>query len=72
MRVQRFNPACISGGDAPNIVWDSVFLFAPGEQWTEAPPQPAYCGRTILRALSGLREALCRRLNGASMLHSRL
>ncbi len=44
------DPACLAQGDADEaVVWDAVFDYAPGAS------TPAFCGRTILQALPGLR-----------------
>lgn len=51
MQKSGADPRCLSGGDAdPEIVWDAVFDFAPGSA------RPAYCGRTILRAMPALAD----------------
>ena len=43
------DPECLGHGDDDAIVWDALFDYAPGAT------TPAYCGRTILRALPSLR-----------------
>jgi hypothetical protein len=47
MRAHPSAPAACLG----DIVWDAVFVFAPGARWTDAPPPPLDCGRTVVRAL---------------------
>jgi hypothetical protein len=53
VRASAAAPACVSAGDADlDVVWDAVFVYPPGVRWVgAAPPAPAVCGRTILRAL---------------------
>jgi hypothetical protein len=50
MKASGADPKCLAQGDADvGVVWDAVFDYAPGSD------APAYCGRTILQALPGLR-----------------
>ena len=50
MQASGADPKCLSPGDAElGVVWDAVFDYAPGAT------TPAFCGRTILRALPSLR-----------------
>jgi hypothetical protein len=69
LRQSGAEPACVAGGDSQiDVVWDAVFVYAPGARWGAhgPPPAPRQCGRTILRALpslAGRERAMLRRCN---------
>lgn len=49
-------------GEKNSIVWDWVALYSPAAQWTEAPPEPLFSGRTVVSASGQLRERLAQAL----------
>jgi hypothetical protein len=44
--------------DRPSVVWDYIAIYKPGQIWTEAPPQPEFTGRPVVRFIEGARKAL--------------
>ena len=44
--------------DRPSVVWDYIAVYKPGQIWTEAPPQPEFTGRPVVRFIEGARKAL--------------
>ena len=44
--------------DRPSVVWDYIAVYRPEQIWTEAPPQPEFKGRPVVRFIDGARKAL--------------
>ena len=44
--------------DRPSVVWDYIAVYKPEQLWTDAPPQPEFKGRPVVRFIDGTREAL--------------
>jgi hypothetical protein len=44
--------------DRPSVVWDYIAVYKPGQIWTEAPAQPEFTGRPVVRFIDGARKAL--------------
>src|SRR5262249_25255834 len=44
--------------DSNSIVWDHVFVYAPGTGWGASPPDPGYQGRPVVKGADALRRAL--------------
>jgi len=44
--------------DRPSVVWDYIAVYRPEQVWTEAPPQPEFKGRPVVRFIDGVRGAL--------------
>jgi len=44
--------------DRPSVVWDYIAVYKPEQFWTDAPPQPDFKGRPVVRFIDGTREAL--------------
>ncbi len=44
--------------DRPSLVWDYIALYKPEQIWTDAPPQPEFTGRPVVRFIQGTRKAL--------------
>jgi hypothetical protein len=44
--------------DRPSVVWDYIAVYKPEQLWTNAPPQPEFNGRPVVRFINGTREAL--------------
>ena len=44
--------------DRPSVVWDYIAVYRPEQIWTEAPPQPQFNGRPVVRFIEGTRKAL--------------
>jgi hypothetical protein len=44
--------------DRPSVVWDYIAVYKPEQIWTEAPPQPAFTGRPVVKFIEGTRTAL--------------
>jgi hypothetical protein len=44
--------------DRPSVVWDYVAVYKPAQIWTDAPPQPEFTGRPVVRFIEGTRTAL--------------
>jgi len=44
--------------DRPSVVWDYIAVYKPAQIWTDAPPQPEFKGRPVVRFIEGTRKAL--------------
>ena len=44
--------------DRPSVVWDYIAVYKPEQIWTDAPPQPEFKGRPVVRFIEGARKAL--------------
>ncbi len=44
--------------DRSSIVWDYIAVYEPEQIWTDAPPQPEFKGRPVVRFIEGTRKAL--------------
>ena len=44
--------------DRPSVVWDYIAVYKPEQIWTDAPPQPDFTGRPVVRFIDGTRKAL--------------
>ena len=44
--------------DRPTVVWDYIAVYKPEQIWTDAPPQPEFKGRPVVRFIEGARKAL--------------
>lgn len=44
--------------DRPSVVWDYIAVYKPEQIWTEAPPQPEFTGRPVVRFIEGARKSL--------------
>jgi hypothetical protein len=44
--------------DRPSIVWDYIAVHKPEQIWTDAPPQPEFKGRPVVRFIEDVRKAL--------------
>ena len=44
--------------DRPSVVWDYIAVYKPGQFWTDAPPEPEFKGRPVVRFIDGTRKAL--------------
>ena len=44
--------------DRPSVVWDYIAVYKPSQIWVDAPPQPEFTGRPVVRFIDGTREAL--------------
>jgi hypothetical protein len=44
--------------DRPSVVWDYIAVYKPEQTWTDAPPQPEFTGRPVVRFIEGMRSAL--------------
>lgn len=44
--------------DRPSVVWDYIAVYKPEQIWTEAPPQPEFVGRPVVRFIDGARDVL--------------
>jgi hypothetical protein len=44
--------------DRPSVVWDYIAVYKPEQLWTNAPPEPEFKGRPVVRFIDGAREAL--------------
>ena len=44
--------------DRPSVVWDYVAVYKPEQLWADAPPQPEFKGRPVVRFIDGTRKAL--------------
>jgi hypothetical protein len=44
--------------DRRSVVWDYVAVYKPEQIWAEAPPQPEFKGRPVVRFIDGTRKAL--------------
>ena len=41
-----------------SLVWDYIAVYKPEQTWTDAPPQPEFNGRPVVRAIEGTQKAL--------------
>lgn len=41
-----------------SVVWDYIAVYKPEQLWAEAPPQPEFTGRPVVRFIEGARKAL--------------
>ena len=48
-----------------SIVWDDISVYAPETLWQEAPPQPIFRGRTVVRVQDRAREAVAQAVRPA-------
>jgi hypothetical protein len=44
--------------DRPSVVWDYIAVYKPEQIWTDAPLQPEFTGRPVVRFIEGARKAL--------------
>jgi len=44
--------------DRPSVVWDYIAVYKPEQMWANAPPQPEFTGRPVVRFIEGTRKAL--------------
>lgn len=44
--------------DRPSVVWDYIAVYRPEQVWTDAPPEPEFKGRPVVRSTEGARKAL--------------
>lgn len=44
--------------DRASVVWDYIAVYKPEQIWTDAPPQPDFTGRPVVRFIDGTRKAL--------------
>ena len=44
--------------DRPSVVWDYIAVYKPEQIWNDAPPQPEFKGRPVVRFIEGTRTAL--------------
>jgi hypothetical protein len=44
--------------DRPSVVWDYIAVYKPEQVWINAPPQPKFTGRPVVRFIDGTRKAL--------------
>ena len=44
--------------DRPSVVWDYIAVYKPDQGWRDAPPQPEFQGRPVVRFIDGTRKAL--------------
>ena len=44
--------------DRSTVVWDYIAVYKPEQIWTDAPPQPEFKGRPVVRFIEGARKAL--------------
>ncbi len=44
--------------DRPSVVWDYIAVYKPEQIWIDAPPQPEFTGRPVVRFIDGTRRAL--------------
>ena len=44
--------------DRPSVVWDYIAVYKPDQGWTDAPPQPEFQGRPVVRFIERTRKAL--------------
>ncbi len=40
------------------VVWDHIAVYAPGELWQDAPPEPSYAGDPVVRKIGRAKEAV--------------
>ena len=44
--------------DRRSVIWDYIAVYKPEQIWTEAPPQPEFTGRPVVRFIEGTGKAL--------------
>ena len=44
--------------DRRSVVWDYIAMYKPEQIWMDAPPQPAFTGRPVVRFIDGARTTL--------------
>ncbi len=44
--------------DRPSVVWDYIAVYKPEQIWADAPPQPEFQDRPVVRFIEGTRSAL--------------
>jgi hypothetical protein len=44
--------------DRSTVVWDYIAVYKAEQIWTDAPPQPEFKGRPVVRFIEGARKAL--------------
>jgi hypothetical protein len=44
--------------DRRSVVWDYIAVYKPEQIWADAPPQPEFTGRPVVRFIEGARKAL--------------
>ena len=44
--------------DRSSVVWDDVAVFQPGELWDQAPPQPMFSKKPVIRGVEGAKDAV--------------
>ena len=49
--------------DRKSVVWDYVAVYQQGKLWNQAPPEPAYSDRPVVRAIGGTSDAVQRLLS---------
>jgi hypothetical protein len=52
--------------DRSTVVWDHISIFAPGGNWKDGPPQPAYSGNPVVRVKNEAQNALQRLLEAST------
>lgn len=40
------------------MVWDHIAVYAPGELWQDAPPEPSFAGDPVVRKIGRAKEAV--------------
>ncbi len=40
------------------VIWDTVFVFAPGARWDGAPPMPSYVGGDVVDVVDEVQKRL--------------
>lgn len=40
------------------VIWDTVFVFAPGGRWDDAPPMPSYVGGDVANVIDDVQKRL--------------
>lgn len=48
--------------DRRSVVWDYVVIYQPGKLWDQAPPEPAFSGVPVVRAIDRTRDEIQRLL----------
>ena len=44
--------------DKDSIVWDQIYVYAPGELWDASPPHSIYDGRPVVEVIEPARSAI--------------
>jgi len=44
--------------DRASVVWDYVAVFQQGELWDQAPPQPIFSKKPVIRGIDGAKDAV--------------